>query len=326
MSSVRVLLPDRTNDELHQLVTSAHFLECVDKVHADRAAAAAAASRKPPSAPSAPPPPVATAPVPLPPAVAATAAVGASVAAAVPASDSKITVLPPPSAVGSLSRASNVLLVGKSMMIRPDGMVDMTITPQEFRRRVVARMEHQTLLAHVRKDQPKWHARRMHTVSMSLTSIASYDVHVANKQAAAAQAHAANMHSGAATKRRGKTTATTTTKKSAASSTTKRKAAATEDDSAEESLESEEETTASSAPTSDFDSPKLKQAPKVPAKKAKMAAPLVAPTVKKRSRPKHPALSPPRRDELVPVPVSVPVPVIRSTSASAASTRTRARK
>lgn len=149
MASVRELLPNRTNAELMQLVTSAHFIECVDTYKASRARQRA----------------------PIPSAAGANVAAAASATAA--SSDVPIVDIKPPKNQGTKRLASAAYVV----------------TPAEFRQRVCERMDHQIMLGKTKAATAKWVSRRLETTSLKLTPIADYDAKVGRAQLKAAHLH-----------------------------------------------------------------------------------------------------------------------------------------
>lgn len=151
MARVRELLPNRTNAELTQLVTSSHFIECVDKYQSTRARQRAQVN---PSADS------------------ANASVdGADGVAAV--NDSALNQSTKPMSQSTKRTAS----------------MANQLAPSEFRKRVCERMEHQIELCKTKNPSVKWTTRRLETISLKMISIAEYNAKAARSQATTAKLH-----------------------------------------------------------------------------------------------------------------------------------------
>jgi hypothetical protein len=150
MARVRELLPNRTNAELTQLVTSSHFIECVDKYQSMRARQRAQVN---PSADA--------------------SVDGAVVAAGVAANESALNQSTKPMSQSTKRTAS----------------MANQLTPSEFRKRVCERMEHQIELCKTKNPSVKWTTRRLETISLKMISIAEYNAKAARSQATTAKLH-----------------------------------------------------------------------------------------------------------------------------------------
>lgn len=153
MARVRELLPNRTNAELTQLVTSSHFMECVDNYQSMRARQRAQVN---PSLVGA----------------------AATIESAVNRSSKPMS-----------QQISQQMSQHQSQPTKRTVSMANQLSPVEFRKRVCERMEHQIELCKTKNPTVKWTTRRLETISLKMISIADYNAKAARSQTTAAKLH-----------------------------------------------------------------------------------------------------------------------------------------